>query len=126
MDGRRLDGNALAWTTRGKTKPRVAVLREAGVAGFFRELGCADVRVVADVPARDTAAVLVATGFRAADVDAAVAFVEAGGGLLNTSLGWGYLYFNREAKLSFMLFYARKLVKHNSLHCLEYLCFVSA
>ena len=100
LDGRRLVGNALAWTARGKAKPRVAVLREAGVAGFFRELGCADVRVVADVPARDTADVLVATGFRAADVDAAVAFVEAGGGLLNTSLGWGYLYFNREAKFA--------------------------
>lgn len=100
LDGKRLVRNALAWTARGKAKPRVAVLREAGVAGFFRELGCADVRVVSEVPARGAADVLVATGFRAADVEAALAFVEAGGGLLNTTLGWGYLYFNREAKFA--------------------------
>lgn len=97
LDGERLVRQALAWTTHGKEKPRVAVLREAGVAQFFRDLGCEDVRVVSEVPARGSADLLIASGFKAEDVDRAVAFVAGGGGLLNTTLGWGYLYFNRAA-----------------------------
>lgn len=95
LDSPRLVRNALAWTSAGRAAPRIAVLRDAGVAAFFRTLGCTDVTVVRDVPDPEAADVLVASGFQDRDVEPALAFIAAGGGLLNTSLGWGYLFFHR-------------------------------
>ena len=100
LDGERLVRNAFAWVSAGRVSPRVAVLREAGVADFFRALGCSDVRVVHEIPEPDAADILIATGFSDRDVAPAVTFVAAGGGLLNTTLGWGYLYFHRDASFT--------------------------
>ncbi len=92
----RLVANAVRWMSRG-AKPRLAVLRDQGRVVFFRELGFDDVRAVEGTTDLKGVDVLVTSGCRAEETKDVLAFVSRGGGLLATSLGWGYLYFNPTA-----------------------------
>lgn len=96
-DTKRLLANAVRWGTKGKSAPRVAVLRDQPIANVFKAVGCADVTVVQDLSKVADFDLLALNGINRDEVAQVLAFVKAGGGLVQGSLGWGFMYFNPNA-----------------------------
>ena len=96
-DTKRLLQNAVSWTAKGKSAPRIAVLRDPAVARTFTALGCTNVTRLAGIVGLDAYDVLALNGIRREEIPAVLAFVEKGGGLVHGSLGWGYMYSNPNA-----------------------------
>ncbi|MGN0832480.1 MAG: M60 family metallopeptidase [Kiritimatiellia bacterium] len=96
-DTRRFLQNAIRWTTGGKARPRVAVLRNDAVARQLKTLGCDAVATLSDLRSVGDYDLLALIGCRRDEVAAILAYVKGGGGLLQGSLGWGFLCFNKTA-----------------------------
>ena len=96
-DTKRLLANAVRWGAKGKSSPRVAVLRDQSIANVFRKVGCADVTVVADLAKIGDFDVLALNSLRREEVVTILDFVRQGGALVQGSLGWGFMYFNPNA-----------------------------
>lgn len=96
-DTKRLIQNAVRWEAKGKEKPRVAVLRNGAVAKFMQAVGCADVTTIPDLSTVGAYDVLVAIECRRNEVEAMLSYVKGGGGLIEGALGWGFMYFNKNA-----------------------------
>ncbi|MCX5675200.1 MAG: M60 family metallopeptidase, partial [Planctomycetota bacterium] len=95
-DTGRLMLNAIRWTAGAKTAPRVAVYRQAGLAGFLGKQGIQAAAIEGpgwqdklktfDVLCTRTTDLSID-----ADVAAVSAFVKVGGGLIAADLGWGWI-----------------------------------
>lgn len=94
-DTRRFLQNAVRWAAKGKS--RVAVLRNDAVARLMRTVGCEDVTTLPDLSAVRSYDLLALIGCRRDEVEAVLAYVKGGGGLLQGSLGWGFMSLNKTA-----------------------------
>lgn len=87
--------NAVAWE--GRTTGRVGALRNGAIARTLRAAGVTNVVEVSDLGKLDGIDAIALTSVRKEDIPQILAFVEKGGGLIQASLGWGFLYFNKNA-----------------------------
>jgi len=89
--------NAIRWATAGAT-PRIAVYRMDNLATFLRSAGLSVTKLGDDWPGKLAGFnLLVVDGFRVGSPQAQTAlqqFLRDGGGLLMSSLGWGWLQLN--------------------------------
>lgn len=96
-DTKRLLENAVRWGTKGKATPRIAVLRDQGIANVLKAIGCTDVTVVKDPANLKDFDFLALNGINREEVQQVLDFVKAGGGLAQGALGWGFMYFRPNA-----------------------------
>ena len=101
-DTGRLVQNALRWAAHA-ARPRVAVVGQAGLAGWLREQGWAVDEVGLGDLAGNDVVVLAPWAQSAAEVAAVEAFVRDGGGLVAAVTGWGWAQLNpgRDLQMEF-------------------------
>jgi len=88
---------SVRWVAAGKGGAKIAVLRSAGTVEAFKELGFADVTRIGGADSLKGFDVLIASGFQKDEVPVILDFVKQGGGLVSAGLGWGFLFFNKNA-----------------------------
>ena len=91
--------NAIRWLGAGRAEGvSAAALRgSAKVLATLRGLGVSDARRIGSPAELRKGDILVATEFREGEAAPVLKFVHEGGGLLVANLGWGFMFFHRDA-----------------------------
>ncbi len=97
LDAARFVENSVKWTARGRKNPKIAVLHDPGVVEHVKKLGFENVTGVENASDLAGFDVLVARGYHDGEVPAVLEFIRNGGGLVCTSLGWGFMFYNKNA-----------------------------
>ncbi|MGI5868303.1 MAG: M60 family metallopeptidase [Kiritimatiellia bacterium] len=88
------------WVAGGKSKAKIAVLRNAKAVEAFKELGFKDVEMISHADKLKGFDVLIAGNFQKDEVPPVLDFVKQGGGLVAAGLGWGFLYYAPDANFA--------------------------
>lgn len=96
-DTARLLENAAKWLAPGKADPKIAVLHDGNIVRELTKFGFKNVVGVETAAELAGGDIAVTRGLHDEDVAGVLDFVRNGGGLLGTSLGWGYMYYNPNA-----------------------------
>lgn len=97
LDAARFIANSVKWTARGKAAPKIAVLHDQGIVEHVKKLGFENVTGIGNASELAGFDVLVARGYHDGEVPAVLEFIRNGGGLVCTSLGWGFMFYNKNA-----------------------------
>ncbi|MGN0854846.1 MAG: M60 family metallopeptidase [Kiritimatiellia bacterium] len=96
-DTKRFIQNAVRWEATGKARPRIAALRNPALARCMRAVGCEDVTTIPDLTTVGAYDILVLNECRRHEIEAILSYVRNGGGIIEGALGWGFMYYNKNA-----------------------------
>lgn len=88
--------NLVAWEAHGKADVRVAALRNGGIVAVMDKCGvkATAIQKVSELKDYD---VVITAGINRDENEAILDFVRNGGGLIQSSLGWGFMFSNKSA-----------------------------
>lgn len=98
-DTGRLLANALRWAAHDQASPRVGVVGLPGTAGYLTDAGFQAQPIDLVAIAGQDVVVLVPWSQSPAEVQALLAYVRAGGGLIVAATGWGWAQLNPDRDL---------------------------